>query len=159
MFQPGKSLDFRNKEVKTLNYKNKKLNNLQKMTNFIKSGDYGKLVGKDCKPLIKIQDDQEIEEETSEVENEEKVLEDVVIKPLKKKELWEMKEKATKLEVTMQYQISKLEEEISNLKTKLEWTRRDNCLIGEKLKKKQTKVSTYLLIHQKYLKGGLTIDP
>lgn len=73
------------------------------MTNFIKSGDYGKLVGKDGKPLIKIQDDQEIEEETSEVENEEKVLEDVVIKPLKKKELWEMKEKATKLEVTMQY--------------------------------------------------------
>lgn len=60
---------------------------------------------------------------------------------MKKKELWEMKERATKLEIQMQYQVSKINDEISTLKTELEWIRRDNHIMNEKLKNKQTKVS------------------
>lgn len=70
MFQPGKSLDFRNKDVKHIfNNKTKRMTNIQKVTNLIKSKNYTKLFNKYGKPIIDEEENYHEDEETTELES------------------------------------------------------------------------------------------
>jgi hypothetical protein len=61
-----------------------------------------------------------------------------------------MKEKATNIEVKLQYTISILEEKHEELKKKLDKLRFENCKLSDKIKNKFGSVSPYLLILRYY---------
>ena len=52
-----------------------------------------------------------------------------------------MKEKATNIEVKLQYTISRLEEKYEELKRKLDRLRLENCRLSDKIKNKYGNVS------------------
>lgn len=56
--------------------------------------------------------------------------------PLSKKQMWEIKEKNTTIEVKLQYTIIKLEEKMNEMKAKLEGLRIENCDLAEMIKTK-----------------------
>jgi seryl-tRNA synthetase len=55
--------------------------------------------------------------------------------------MWELKEKATSVEVKLQYTVIKLEEKMTEMKNKLETLRKENNTLSDLIKSKYATVS------------------
>ncbi|CDW80296.1 UNKNOWN [Stylonychia lemnae] len=74
-----------------------------------------------------------------------------IIMPLSKKQMWEIKERNTTVEVKLQYTIIKLEEKMNEMKQKLESLRIENCNLSEIIKSKYGQE-----MQSQYFSDGLT---
>lgn len=64
-----------------------------------------------------------------------------ILLQLSKKDMWELKEKATNTEIKLQYTVCKLEEQLEEMNSKQEAMRKENCDIAETNKTKYGQVS------------------
>lgn len=67
-----------------------------------------------------------------------------ILMPMGKKEAWEAKEKAANKEIKLQYTVGKLEEQLKEMKEKLDSMRQENTDLEEKIKGKYKQVSILL---------------
>ena len=78
-----------------------------------------------------------------------RLAEDEILRPMTKKQMWEVKEKYTTIEVKLQYVVIKLEEKMEEMQSKIESLRIENSKLSDIIKNKYGEVRA--IYHLKYV--------